>query len=170
MSVPYLQELTIRLAMGAGQLDPALRERHAQWLRKQQSSDGGFAGREGESDPYYTAFALRGLWVLGELDAETGASAARFLRSRLSARESIIDMISLIFAAAICEMAVGEIVLRDDDMAWRQNVAALLASLRTDDGEMTLSLGETVLIPASHGSVECEVAANSCLLEMQPRE
>jgi geranylgeranyl transferase type-2 subunit beta len=120
VSVPYLQELTLRLALGAAQLDSAVRSRHAQWLREQQGSDGGFAGREGESDPYYTAFALRGLWVLGELDPDNGAAAAGFLRGRLNRRESIIDLISLIFAAAICEMAVGEVVIPDDDATWRQ--------------------------------------------------
>ncbi len=72
--------------------------------------------------------------MLGELDSETGSAAASFLRRRLTERESIIDLISLIFGAAICEMAVGEVVLPDDDVAWRQNVAALLASLRTEDG------------------------------------
>jgi geranylgeranyl transferase type-2 subunit beta len=134
VSVPYLQELTIRLALGASEFDPELRERHAGWLRRQQRPDGGFAGREGESDPYYTAFALRGLWILDSLDQTTGNRAATFLRGRLSHKESIIDLISLIFAAAICEMAVGEVVISDDDVAWRENVAKLLASLRTDDG------------------------------------
>jgi geranylgeranyl transferase type-2 subunit beta len=134
VSVPYLQELTLRLALGAAQLDPAVRDRHSQWLRQQQSADGGFAGREGESDPYYTAFALRGLWVLGELDPGTGAAAASFLRGRLHRRESIIDLISLIFAAAICEMAVGEVVIPDDDPTWREKVASLLDGLRTSDG------------------------------------
>lgn len=134
MSVPYLQDLTLRLALGAAQLDPSLRERHATWLRSQQTPAGGFAGREGDSDPYYTAFALRALWVLGELDPGTGSAAAAFLRQRLTHRESIIDLISLIFAAAICEMAVGDVVLTDENDTWRQNVASLLASLRTDDG------------------------------------
>ena len=134
MSIPYLQELTVRLALGAAAMDPERRQPHAVWLRSQQQADGGFGGREGESDPYYTAFALRALWVLGQLDAETGAKAASFLRARLTARESIIDLISLIFAAAICEMAVGEVVLRDDDTSWRANVGALMASLRTSDG------------------------------------
>lgn len=134
MSVPYLQELTIRLALAATEIEPAVRQRHANWLRQQQADDGGFSGREGESDPYYTAFALRALWVLGELDSKTGAPAASFLRSRLNQRESIIDLISLIFAAAICEMAVGELVISDDDATWRCNVAGLLSNLRTDDG------------------------------------
>lgn len=134
MSLPYLQELTLRLALGASELDVAVLKRHVDWLRKQQRSDGGFAGREGASDPYYTAFALRGLWIAGGLDERTAERAAEFLRGRLSQRESIIDLISLIFAAAICELAGGQVVISDDNRSWRDNVASLLASLRTDDG------------------------------------
>ena len=133
-SLPYLQELTLRLAIGASQLDPSIRQLHAKWLVAQQRADGGFAGREGESDPYYTAFALRALWILESLDESIGARAAAFLRQRMTERESIIDLISLIFGAAICEMAVGAVVIDDDDQSWRENVARLLSSLRTSDG------------------------------------
>ena len=132
-SIPYLQELTLRLALGAATLDPGLRARHSDWLRQQQRADGGFAGREGESDPYYTAFALRGMWILGALDEPVSARAAGFLKARLSQRESIIDLISLIFAAAICEMATGAVVIGDDDQ-WRTRLADLLESLRVADG------------------------------------
>ncbi|MGB7329248.1 MAG: prenyltransferase/squalene oxidase repeat-containing protein [Rubripirellula sp.] len=134
MSLPYLQELTLQLALGASSLDEGFRRRHVDWLVAKQRSDGGFAGREGESDPYYTAFALRGLWIAGGLDESVGKRAADFLRSRLQKRESIIDLMSLIFGAAICEMAVGQVVIGDDDLHWRTNVAAMLETLRTDDG------------------------------------
>ncbi len=134
MSAPYLQELTLQLAIGASQLDPSLRDRHAQWLIKQQRKDGGFAGREGGSDPYYTAFALRALWILDALDPEIGGRAAGFLRQRMTSKESIIDLISLIFASAIIELAVGEVVIPDEDQNWQRNVSNLLGSLRTDDG------------------------------------
>lgn len=134
MSAPYLQELTLRLALGASQLDSATRDQQADWLRSQQRDDGGFAGREGESDPYYTAFAMRALWILDAIDGSVGKRAADFLRDRLNKKESIIDLISLIFAAAICELAAGEVVIGDDDVRWRENVANLLASLRTADG------------------------------------
>ncbi|TWU57988.1 prenyltransferase/squalene oxidase repeat-containing protein [Rubripirellula reticaptiva] len=134
MSLPYLQELTLQLALGASSLDEGFRRRHVDWLVAKQRSDGGFAGREGESDPYYTAFALRGLWIAGGLDDSVGKRAADFLRSRLQKRESVIDLMSLIFGAAICEMAVGQVVIGDDDLHWRSNVAAMLETLRTDDG------------------------------------
>ena len=80
-------------------------------------------------------FALRALWVAGALDRDIAKKAGSFLRARLNERESIIDMISLIFGAAICEMAAGEVVLPDEDdqqqVSWRSNVAGLLESLRT---------------------------------------
>lgn len=134
MSVPYLQELTIRLALGAQDFESSIRQQHALWLAGQQRSDGGFAGREGESDPYYTAFALRGLWILDALDSQIANRAGDFLRSRLAHKESIVDLISLIFGAAICEMAAGVVVIGDDDQSWRAKVAALFAELRTEDG------------------------------------
>ncbi len=134
MSVPYLQELTIRLALGAQAIDGSIRQQHAAWLARQQRSDGGFAGREGASDPYYTAFALRGLWILDALDISIASRSAAFLRSRLARKESIVDLISLIFAAAICEMATGVVVIGDDDQSWRAKVASLLSELRTSDG------------------------------------
>lgn len=132
-NLPYLHELTLRLALGAAALDNDVKKRHGDWLVAQQRSDGGFAGREGESDPYYTAFALRGLWILDRIDADIAKRAGDFLRARMQQRDSIIDLISLIFAAAICELSVGEVVL-GDDQHWRTNVTKLLSSLRTPDG------------------------------------
>ena len=58
----------------------------------------------------------------------------RVSSQRLVQRESIIDLISLIFGSAIVELAVGEVVIPDDDQHWRIRVADLLASLRTEDG------------------------------------
>ena len=138
MSAPYLHELTLRLALGAAGIEQNTLGKHVSWLRAKQSENGGYAGREGDCDPYYSAFALRALWVAGALDGDIAKKAGSFLRARLNERESIIDMISLIFGAAICEMAAGEVVLPDEEdqqqVSWRSNVAGLLESLRTPDG------------------------------------
>jgi geranylgeranyl transferase type-2 subunit beta len=170
--MPYLQDLTLRLAIGASQIDGEVRDRHASWLMAQQRPDGGFAGREGESDPYYTAFALRALWILDALDQSIGDRAATFLRSRLTAKESIIDMISLIFGAAICELAVGSIVIGDDDLVWRQNIANLLGTLRTEDGGFAKtpegragSTYQTFLSMLCHELIEIEPAEPQRLIE-----
>ena len=61
---PYLQKLTGEIVDGVDRLPLAFRQRHAGWLAANQNPDGGFSGREGGSDLYYTGFALRGLAVL----------------------------------------------------------------------------------------------------------
>jgi hypothetical protein len=60
----YLTRLTVRLFEGIQRLPADLRARHAGYLRAGQYADGGWSGREGGSDLYYTAFGLRGLMVL----------------------------------------------------------------------------------------------------------
>jgi geranylgeranyl transferase type-2 subunit beta len=130
----YLADLTIRLAGGVGQLPEAAREKHTAYLKGAQREDGGFAGREGGSDLYYTGFALRGLAVLGELTGDVAERAATFLRGRLANRESIVDFFSLLYGAALLDSAAGIDVFAQADVAWRDSVAAFLKTLRRDDG------------------------------------
>ncbi len=61
---PYLPRLNARLADTVARLPETTRLRHITYLRSAQNPDGGFSGREGGSDLYYTGFALRGLAVL----------------------------------------------------------------------------------------------------------
>jgi geranylgeranyl transferase type-2 subunit beta len=130
----YLEELTLRLAAGVAELPERTRERHAKYLLAAQRDDGGFSGREGGSDLYYTGFALRGLAVLGELHGEVAQRAAGFLRSRLLGQESIIDFLSLIYGGKLLEMAAGVDVFQAADPNWRTAVAEALLKLRRPDG------------------------------------
>jgi geranylgeranyl transferase type-2 subunit beta len=130
----YLADLTIRLADGMGRLPPSARQRHGGFLLSRQQPDGGFAGREGGSDLYYTSFALRGLAILGELHGEVAAKAGVFLRRRLSGQAAIIDFLSLLYGAMLLENAAGVDVFSGAAPAWRENVAAALESFRRDDG------------------------------------
>ena len=54
---PYLTRLTARLLDGVERLPAEVRHRHATYLLASQNPDGGFSGREGGSDLYYTSFA-----------------------------------------------------------------------------------------------------------------
>ncbi len=130
----YLETLTIRLASGLAEVEEEVRQRHAGYLLAAQQSDGGFSGREGGSDLYYTGFALRALSVLGELYGEPAARAAAFLKGRLAGRETVVDFLSLIYGAALLEAAAGVSVFADADPGWRDAVAASLESLRCEDG------------------------------------
>lgn len=130
----YLEELTLRLAAGIAELPEALRMRHAKYLLAVQREDGGFAGREGGSDLYYTGFALRSLAMLGELYGPVAERAAGFLKSRLGGQESIVDFFSLIYGAELVSSAAGIDVFAGADSNWREAVAAALERLRRPDG------------------------------------
>ncbi|MCO6459169.1 MAG: terpene cyclase/mutase family protein [Pirellulaceae bacterium] len=130
----YLEELTVRLATGVGALPDEQRQRHASYLIAAQNTDGGFRGRQGDSDLYYTGFALRSLAVLGELHGELAQRAAGFLRGRLAGRESIVDFFSLIYGAALLESSAGIQVFADAAEHWRDAVAATVERLRRPDG------------------------------------
>jgi len=130
----YLEDLTLRLAAGLGELPDHERARHVDYLRAAQQPDGGFAGREGGSDLYYTSFGLRGLAVLGELYGEPAERAARFLRGRLSGKESIVDFLSLIYSARLLAQAAGVDPLAEAAPTWRDAVAESLGRLRRPDG------------------------------------
>src|SRR4051812_18170689 len=132
--VTYLEDLTLRLAAAIAELPEALRARHAKYLLAAQREDGGFAGREGGSDLYYTSFALRSLAMLGELYGPPAERAAAFLRSRLAGHESIVDFLSLVYGAALIDSAAGIDVVSGADANWRDAVAAALEKLRRSDG------------------------------------
>src|SRR6185436_11003729 len=130
----YLEALTLRLAAGIADLPDEVRSRQGRYLLANQRENGGFAGREGGSDLYYTGFALRSLAILGELHGPVAERAADFLRSRLAGQESIVDFVSLIYGANLLESAAGINVFRDADPNWREAVAAALEKLRRGDG------------------------------------
>ena len=130
----YLENLTLRLAVGIGQLPEKFRTRQAAYLLAAQRDDGGFAGREGASDLYYTSFALRGLALLGALDGEPAARAANYLKSRMAGQTPIIDFVSLLYGAALLESAAGIQVFREAPAGWQDNLAALFEQFRRPDG------------------------------------
>ena len=130
----YLESLTLRLAQATADLPESMRARHANFVLQKQQVDGGFGGREGESDLYYTGFALRSLAILGLLHDQVAESSTDFLRSRLDRQESIVDFLSLIYGAKLIESSAGIDVfekVRDD---WANVVAEKLNQLQRDDG------------------------------------
>lgn len=130
----YLEALTIRISAGLGRLPEPARETHTRYFKSAQRDDGGFGGREGDSDLYYTAFALRGLAVLGELYGPVAERAADFLRGRLTGRESIVDFLSLIYGSALLDSAAGIDIFSDLKSDWRASVTSAMEQLRRDDG------------------------------------
>ena len=129
----YLEKLTLRLGGAIAEMPPRRVLAHAEFFKSQQRLDGGFAGREGESDLYYTGFGLRGLAILNQLTGETAQRSGQFLRSRHRGHESIVDFFSFVFGMVLLELSQQSVLPQEDD-AWRQRIAEMLAVLRRDDG------------------------------------
>src|SRR5215469_8249943 len=113
----YLQHLNARLAEGLDRLPEDFRARHAAFLTATQNPDGGFSGREGGSDLYYTGFALRSLAVLDALTPEAG----------------VVDFFSLLYACLLVQATGGPDVLAGSPPDWPDRVAAALETFRTAD-------------------------------------
>src|SRR3954464_6851827 len=130
----YLQRLTSHLGDRLLRLPVDLRTRHIHYLRAAQNTDGGFPGREGDSDLYYTGFALRGLSVLDALTPQISGRAAPFLRGCLTRQASVVDLFSLLYSCLLIQAGGGPDVLADSPPDWPERVAAALETFRTADG------------------------------------
>lgn len=137
----YLQKLTNQLIDGLNRVDPSVKELHSRYLQSAQNPDGGFSGREGGSDLYYTAFALRGLAVLDALPPNVVEPAAEFLTQSLQSSTSMVDFYSFLYACGIVQIAGGPDVLSNSPDGWPDRVAATLEALRTSDGGYAKSPG-----------------------------
>ncbi len=130
----YLQELTLKLGAAVGDLEEEQRQRHIDFFLQAQQADGGFMGREGDSDLYYTGFATRSLAILGELHGPPAERLATFLTSRIQGQETVIDFLSLIYSAALLDGAAGIDIFAEAPADWPASVAATLEALRREDG------------------------------------
>ena len=137
----YLVELMARVGDGVARLPESLRGRHAGYLCRAQNADGGFSGRQGGSDLYYTGFALRGLSALGTLTPEVCRQAAGFLRASLDRQASVADFFSLLYACLLVQAGSGCDVLAGSSPDWPDRVANALETFRTPDGGYAKSVG-----------------------------
>ncbi len=130
----YLQSLVIRLSSGIGSWPEEKIKRHADYFLDLQQEDGGFAGREGESDLYYSAFAIRSLAVLGELHGDSAKQAGDFLTNQLRRTVPLVDLLSFLFAGFQLQAASGHDVFANMPTGWQSSVLQMLEQLRRDDG------------------------------------
>jgi geranylgeranyl transferase type-2 subunit beta len=130
----YLAGLTVRLAAGAVRFPEDFRQRHAAYLAAAQREDGGFPGREGPADVYYTGFGLRGLALLDALGDQAAARAAGFLQARLADPMPSIDFLSWAFSAVLLEAVAGIDVFGAAGLDRRDAVVRGTEPLRRQDG------------------------------------
>ena len=131
---PYLIRLGVRLAEGLRDLESGRRERHRDFILSHQQQDGGFRGREGDSDLYYTSFAVRALGMLNELQPEHCRQLADYLSGHDWRRLGVIDLMNWLSIALAVQTIGGVDVLADAPANWPEQIAAQLESVRATDG------------------------------------
>lgn len=131
---PYLIRLGARLAEGLAAIDAARRKRHRDFLLSRQQPDGGFMGREGDSDLYYTSFAVRGLALLGPVGESERTALTAYLRTHDWRRLGVIDLMNWLWLALAVQALGGEDLLAEAPPGWIDEIAARLEAVRTADG------------------------------------
>lgn len=131
---PYLLRLGERLTAGLKPMSAERRQRHRAFILSRQMPDGGFRGREGDSDLYYTGFAVRSLMMLGGLTAGECASLSAWLETFRQERLNIIDLLSWLYVGLAVQLSGGEDPLADADENWADRIAETLEAVRTKDG------------------------------------
>ena len=131
---PYLVRLAARLKSGIASMDDDRQARHRAFVVSQQQHDGGFGGREGDSDLYYTSFAVRCLGMLGGMSVDECSRVAGFIREFDWRRLGVIDLMNWLNTALAIQVLGGIDLLEDADADWAEQVAAKLETVRTRDG------------------------------------
>lgn len=129
----YLEQLTIRIAEGVGQLPEEERRRHTQYFLAAQKPDGGFGGREGGSDLYYRASPFAAWQCSGNFMARWLRARPHFCNRDWAVR-SVVDFFSLIYGGMLLKSTADVDVFASSQADWREQVAAWLETLRRADG------------------------------------
>ena len=132
--LPYLFQLGSRLTNGLQSFDEQRKQCHQDFLLSQQTDEGGFRGREGDADLYYTGFAIRALDVIGKLNEEICQSISPFLLSKAGSTLNVIDLVSWIYSALMMQIAGGIDIVQNLPADWREKVSSMFEQTRTSDG------------------------------------
>jgi geranylgeranyl transferase type-2 subunit beta len=130
----YLFALADRVAKGLRQIDTERLECHRQFFLSQQMQDGGFRGREGDSDLYYTGFAIRGLAISGGLTEATRESVTCFLIDQDPLQLNVVDLLSWFYSSLVVQASGGRDLLETQPADFIDQIATQMEALRTADG------------------------------------
>ena len=126
----YLSTLTTRLTAGLKSLPDSFRSRHSEYLLAAQRPDGGFAGRLGGSDVYYTMFALRSAELLVPADERLWHGAAQYAGSLSAPPRDMIECFCLLYIRRLAGERAG--AGRNDER--RAEIMEVVARSRAADG------------------------------------
>ena len=104
MTTPYLIDLALRLGRGMERLPESFRAQQGDWLVTRQRRDGGFAGRQGASNLYYTGFAMRLAQLLDVRSPELWTGLADYLRLKAPGPRDLPDVLMRLAACPMLHL------------------------------------------------------------------
>jgi len=144
---PFLLKLAQQLTDGIENLSPARCQRHREFVLSQQLADGGFRGREGNSDLYYTAFAVRCLGMTGGINLDESSSLFQYMEQHDWRTLSTIDLLNYIYTALALQAFTGKDLFANESPTWVEELALRLEQTRVSDGgyakNNTATMGST---------------------------
>jgi len=133
-ATPYLIRLAERLSQGFKGENAIRKEKHSRFILSKQMSDGGFRGREGDSDLYYTSFAVRSLWMLDGLKPKLLDQVSGYLRCHSLEDMNVVDLVSWLYTALAIQLAGGDDLFSSTRNIDPAKLFRNLEELRRDDG------------------------------------
>ena len=140
---PFLFRLADRLQNGMSRLPPELQGKCVNAVLRQQKPDGGWGGREGDSDLYYTSFAIRSLTMLNQFEGPVLEQSTSFLRENATSIGNIVDLLSWLYSTLAVGFAGGPILIEDSGDEWSNGIVSWLDGYRTEDGGFGKTVGAT---------------------------
>lgn len=138
MSSHYLASLMLRLLVGVRNLDESRRDALKRFFLSARQPDGGFRGRRGDSDLYYTAFALRGLFLLNAAGTDAVMELPNigdFLERRDPEQWNAAETVSLAYGLVLAAWLRGN----EPSGEQKERVLRRLERFRRDDGGFATS-------------------------------
>jgi geranylgeranyl transferase type-2 subunit beta len=130
----YVRRQFDLLLQGTRRLPLGLKERTRAFIVGAQDARGGFAGRRGAPELYYTGFALRAADLL-EIEGEAfWRKPAGFLAERASGAKGLVDVFSLLSSLAILSRRGVDIWPAGDVMRRGDEMLGLLKRFRLPEG------------------------------------
>lgn len=121
----------MKLFAGAALLDEKRRDALKSFFLRFQTPDGGFSGRNGEGDLYYTGFALRALFLLGGIEnGDCLRKIAHFLEEQEERELSAVEWTSLAFSRTLTAWMNGSTL----DESEKRRITEALRAFRCADG------------------------------------
>jgi geranylgeranyl transferase type-2 subunit beta len=120
----FLSTLAEQTRAGLAVLPPDLLNSHTRFILSQQTPDGGFCGRRGAGDLYYTAFATRALHGLNALSDDLKQQIASFVFQQKPG--NILDLLNALSILALLNVETDEVII--------PHPSSLIPPFRLSDG------------------------------------